>query len=271
LKKCRGCGSITVHKIMCILLMAIGIHPTYKLILASNRDEYYSRPSLTAEFWEDRPDILAGRDQKAGGTWLGITRTGRLGALTNYRDPSSLREDTTSRGDLVDRFLRGTLQPPEYIKGLIHEAETYNGFNLIVGEKNRLYWYSNRGNGFRELKPGIYGLSNRLLDTPWPKVVRGKKAIERVLSESGDPEPPAFFEILSDREVPDDKLLPDTGVGIEWERRLAPLFIMSPDYGTRASTVLLIDKWDRVTFTEKAFGPGARHLSKIKREFRIKH
>lgn len=250
--------------------MAIGVHPSYKLILASNRDEYYSRPSSPAEFWKDRPDILAGRDQKADGTWLGITRTGRLGALTNYRDPASLQEDAPSRGDLVDRFLRGTLQPLEYIERLTHEADTYNGFNLIVGEKERLFWYSNRGNGFRELTPGIYGLSNSLLDTPWPKVVRGKKAMERILSKKVETELPAFFEILSDRQVPEDKLLPDTGVGIEWERTLAPLFILSPDYGTRASTVVLIDKWDRVTFTEKTFGPDARQLSQTKREFRIK-
>lgn len=255
--------------IMCILLMAIGIHPNYKLILASNRDEYYSRPSSPADFWEDRPDILAGRDQKAEGTWLGITRKGRVGVLTNYRDPSSLRKDAPSRGDLVDRFLRGTLHPLEYLEGLTQEAVNYNGFNLIVGERERLYWYSNRAKGFRELTPGIYGLSNSLLDTPWPKVVRGKKAVERVLSKKEEPGPPAFFEILGDRQVPEDKLLPDTGVGIEWERTLAPLFILSPDYGTRASTVVLIDQRDRVTFIEKTFGPEARQLSQTKREFRI--
>lgn len=250
--------------------MAIGVHPTYKLILASNRDEYYSRSSSPAAFWKDRPDILAGKDQKADGTWLGITRTGRLGALTNFRDPSSLREDAPSRGDLVDRFLRDTVSPLEYIKSLIPEAEDYNGFNLIVGEKDLFYWYSNRAKGFRRLTAGIYGLSNSLLDTPWPKVIRGKRAVEKVLAEKGDPAPGAFFKILSDRRVPDDKQLPDTGVGIEWERTLAPLFIMSPNYGTRASTVLLVDKRDRVFFTEKTFGPGARQLSQTETNFHIR-
>ncbi len=249
--------------------MAVGIHPSYKLILASNRDEYYSRPSSPAEPWGDRPDILAGRDKKADGTWLGITRTGRLGALTNYRDPSSMREGAPSRGDLVDRFLRGDMQPLEYIQGLMPQSENYNGFNLIVGEKERLYWYSNRASGFRMLTPGIYGLSNHLLDTPWPKVVRGKKALERLLSETHEPKPSAFFEILRDRKVPDDNQLPDTGVGIQWERMLSPLFILSPNYGTRASTLLLIDQQDRVLFMEKNFGPGARQLSQSEKEFLI--
>ena len=156
-----------------------------------------------------------------------------------------------------------------YIQRLIPQSKNYNGFNLVVGEKERLYWYSNRASGFRMLKPGIYGLSNHLLDTPWPKVVRGKKAIERLLSETDDPKPSAFFDILSDREVPEDRLLPDTGISLEWERMLSPLFILSPNYGTRASTLVLIDQQDRVVFMEKTFGPGARQLSQTKKKFHI--
>ena len=225
---------------MCLLLLAVQTHPEYKLILAANRDEYYDRPSAPAAFWKDASYLLAGRDLRAGGTWLGITRKGRIAAITNYRDPSTIKSDAPSRGGLVSNFLLGQESPLDYLDRLAQKADQYNGFNLIIGEKYELYWYSNRGDGGRCLGPGIYGLSNHLLDTPWPKVTRGKTNMARLLSGGHDPAPEALFGLLLDRHIPDDKSLPDTGVGLQWERVLSPLFITSPHYGTRSSTILLM-------------------------------
>lgn len=254
---------------MCLLLIALKSHPTYKLVIAVNRDEYYDRPSAHASFWAESPELLAGKDLRAGGTWLGITRNGRIGAITNYRDPASIKKDAPSRGRLVSSFLLGQQSPVDYLNGLARKGDVYNGFNLIVGVKEELYWYSNRGQVIRNLTPGIYGVSNHLLDTPWPKVSSGKSAMERLLSVEKDPTPEAFFNILSDRFIPDDKALPDTGVGLEWERLLSPIFITSPSYGTRSSTILFIDLNNHVTFAEKNFNADPNHATTIKYEFTI--
>ena len=254
---------------MCLILFAFKSHPAYKLILAANRDEYYNRPTAPACFREHAPDLLAGRDLHAGGTWLGITTKGRIGAMTNYRDPSSYKTHTSSRGELVSNFLTGRESPVDYLERLEQKAEEYNGFNLIIGEKGELYWYSNRGDGGRNLAPGTYGLSNHLLDTPWSKVIRGKEAFRRLLFGDTDPAAEAIFDMLSDFSVPDDESLPDTGVGIEWEKILSPIFIASPTYGTRSSTVLFVDLNDCMTFIERTFDSDPEHATTIKYEFRI--
>ena len=255
---------------MCLLLFAFKTHPSYKLILAANRDEYYDRPTAPSAFWKDAPNLLAGRDLRAGGTWLGITRSGRLAAITNYRDPAGTKKNAPSRGRIVTGFLLGREGPAEYLGELDREGTDYNGFNLIVGENDRLCWYSNHGPGVHRLSPGMYGLSNHLLDTPWPKVVRGKDALKRLLSEDADlSSPEALFRILGDSTSPDDRDLPDTGIGFEWERILSPIFITSPNYGTRSSTLLLIDHQDRVTFIERTFNSSPEHTSSVKYEFEI--
>jgi uncharacterized protein with NRDE domain len=254
---------------MCLILLAIQSHPDYKLVIAANRDEFYDRPTAPAAFWDSEPGLLAGRDLRAGGTWLGITTKGRIAAITNYRDPSSIKSNAPSRGSLVTGFLSGQQTPVDYLEGLKKEAREYNGFNLIVGEKNSLYWYSNRGEGVRSLVAGIYGISNRLLDTPWPKVSRGKKMISTTLHEEKGLSPDALFSMLADRSIPDDKKLPHTGVGLDWERTLSPIFITSPDYGTRSSTLIFIDLNDRVTFIEKTFNASPDHSTTVKHEFRI--
>ncbi|MCD6296455.1 MAG: NRDE family protein [Deltaproteobacteria bacterium] len=256
---------------MCLILLAIQSHPAYKLVIAANRDEFYERPTAPAAFWDDEPGLLAGRDLRAGGTWLGITTKGRIAAITNYRDPSSIKSDAPSRGSLVTGFLSGRQSPAEYLEGLKKKAHEYNGFNLIVGEKHELYWYSNREEGVQGLSTGIYGVSNRLLDTPWPKVTRGKKMLRALLSEEKNPAPDALFSMLEDRAIPDDKKLPDTGVGLEWERMLSPIFITSPDYGTRSSTLLFIDHYDTVTFIERTFNSSPDHSTTVKYEFRIQN
>jgi uncharacterized protein with NRDE domain len=154
--------------------------------------------------------------------------------------------------------LLGRDGPRAYLEKLSRDAGRYNGFNIIVGDSGGLYWYSNRAGEIRRLEPGIHGVSNRLLDTPWPKVVRGKKAFKDILASSEDPDPHALFEMLRDRSVPGDEGLPTTGVGIEWERILAPIFILSPIYGTRSSTVLMLDHQGRMTFVESGFSPEGR-------------
>lgn len=254
---------------MCLLLMALNTNPAYKLILLANRDEYYERPSASARFWDEAPSVLAGKDLRAGGTWLGVTKNGRIAAVTNYRDPSSMKEGAPSRGRLVSDFLLGQEGPLEYLDKLDQEAGKHNGFNLIMGDKGRLYWYSNRGDGVQSLPPGIYGLSNHLLDTPWPKVAKSKDALAHLLSEQEDPSLEELFRILADHTIADDEYLPDTGVSLEWERILSPIFIVSPTYGTRSSTVLLIDVQDRVTFVEKTFDSDLDHATSVRYEFRV--
>lgn len=256
---------------MCLILLAIKSHPAYKLIIAANRDEYYDRPTAAAAFWADIPDVLAGKDLRANGTWLGITRKGRIAAITNYRDPASIKSGSPSRGNLVRDYLSCHKNPGDFLAWLEKNADRYNGFNIIIGDKDNLHWYSNRGKGTRHLAPGIYGLSNHLLDTPWPKVTRGKNFFRKLLSNKKNPAPDALFNILADRTIPDDKSLPDTGVGLEWERILSPIFITSNIYGTRSSTLVMIDMNNRITFIERTFDPTSDHAYTSKHEFLIEN
>jgi uncharacterized protein with NRDE domain len=254
---------------MCLLLLAVQKHPDYKLVLAANRDEYYDRPTAPAAFWDEAPHLLAGKDLRAGGTWLGITKNGRIAAITNYRDPAAEIPKAPSRGKLVSGFLLDQQSPERFLEGLALEKDRYNGFNLIIGDSDQLYWFSNRGDGAQKLSHGIYGLSNRLLDTPWPKLTRSKEAMGHLISNQKNPSQEALFQMLLDRTVADDDQLPDTGVGIKWERILSPIFIKSPTYGTRSSTIILIDRQNRVTFIEKTFNPDPQHVTSIEYEFQI--
>jgi len=240
---------------MCLLLAAFHAHPVYKLVIAANRDEFYDRPTAAAGFWDEMPDILGGKDLRAGGTWFGITRKGRVAAITNYRDPTTHKPDAPSRGSLVTDFLKGEEEPEVYLSRLTLSGGGYNGFNLVAGVVDRLFWYSNRGDGMQCIMPGIHGLSNHLLDTPWPKVSRGKDALGDILSKMSVLSPERFFDMLMDRFVPADDCLPDTGVSMEWERILSPIFISSSDYGTRSSTLLFVDRENHVTFMERTYGP----------------
>lgn len=256
---------------MCLLLMAIKRKPGYKLVLAANRDEYYDRPTAPARFWKEAPDLLAGQDLRAGGTWLGITRNGRIAAITNYRDPATLKSHAPSRGKLVTRFLLGSLSPRAFIDGLTKEGTLYNGFNIVLGTKDGLWWYSNRAKEPRCLVPGYYGLSNRLLDTPWPKVVQTKKSFAALLAPEGPPPVESIFHMLTDHRVAPDEDLPDTGVGLEWERILSSAFITSPTYGTRSSTLVFIDDEDKVTFLERTYnGNDPGHQEGCRYEFPVR-
>ena len=237
---------------MCLILFAYNVHPAYRLILAANRDEFYDRPSQPADFWSKHPRVLAGVDLKEKGTWLGVTKNGKFAAITNYRDPAAWKEVAPSRGRLVSNYLTGSTGVEKYLKNISGRGDQYNGFNLLLGDKDGLAVYSNRG-AAQKLQPGIYGLSNHLLDSPWPKVQRGKKLLKEALIKKGDELEEALFTLLADRHIPPDKQLPQTGVNQEWERMLSPMFIASPVYGTRSSTVLLMAKNGRVKFVEKTY------------------
>ncbi len=240
---------------MCLIFVAWQRHPVYRLVVAANRDEFYARPTAPAGIWREAPDIVAGRDLEAGGTWLGVSRQGRFAALTNFRGGGAHRTGAPSRGHLVGDYLRSFAAPGAYLESLAVRADDYNGFNLLVGDHRELHWYSNRAAGGRRLDPGVYGISNELLDTPWPKVERGKRAFAQLLQEKRLDEE-AVFNLLTDRQPAADADLPDTGIGLERERALSPMFITTDDYGTRSSTVLTVEADGNITLHERTHEPG---------------
>lgn len=240
---------------MCTLLVAYEVHPRYRLILAANRDEFYERPTAAAAYWGEAPHLFAGRDLVHGGSWLGVTRAGRIAALTNFRAPQEAGKHRPSRGHLVSEFLKEEITPEEYVERLRGNGVAYSGYNLILGDTDRLYYYSNKSDEFLRIGPGVHGLSNHLLNTPWPKVVRGRESLIRLL-ESGDFCTEDIFAILADRTQAPDEQLPDTGVGLETERLLSSTFITSERYGTRSSTLLLVDHELQAAFVERSFDPG---------------
>jgi uncharacterized protein with NRDE domain len=237
---------------MCVIFFAYKVHPKYPLILLANRDEFYERPTAEAHFWQDAPEIFAGRDLVHGGTWLGITKSGRFAAVTNYRDPNAPK-GKISRGDLVSDFLKANESVEEYLWKIQQNADDFSGFNLLVGEINNnineIGYYSNREDKIKFLDAGIYGLSNHLLDTPWRKVEKGKEELSKLLqNEELDKE--IFFEILQDKTLADDEDLPDTGIGFEREKLLSAIFIETPIYGTRSSSLVLIHDDYKISLDE---------------------
>ncbi len=237
---------------MCLIFISINNHPTYKLIIAANRDEFYNRKTAAADFWEDKPQILGGRDLEASGTWMAMTKTGRIGMITNYRDPQNINPFAPSRGELVSNYLENGVQGLSYLNSIESKAKEYNGFNLIVGTQDELWYLSNYKNGIDKLEPGLYGLSNHLLETPWPKIIRGKEKLAPLLKERII-DAKNVFEILYDGEQAMDENLPNTGIGLEKERMLSSMFIKSPNYGSRCSTVVLIDHRNQVQLTERVY------------------
>jgi uncharacterized protein with NRDE domain len=224
------------------------------LVVAANRDEYFGRPAAPAAFWRDRPDILAGRDLEAGGTWLGITRGGRFAALTNYRNPAEKIAGAPSRGALVSGFLAGSSAPSEYLREVESRAGDYRGFSLLFGDLSTMFFFSNRGGELTaKVEPGIHGLSNHLLDTPWPKVERAREGLAKRLEQAFDA--PALFQLLDDTARAPTGTLPKTGVSLEMEERLSAIRI-SPvgGYGTRCSTLLCVSEDGDTEFHERSYG-----------------
>jgi uncharacterized protein with NRDE domain len=238
---------------MCLIVFAYEYHPLYRLVLCANRDEFFDRPTAPAGPWKEAPDLIAGKDLRAGGTWLGITRGGRIAAVTNYREPGFRKVAGTSRGALVTDFLTGPLSPADHLEALAKASHTYNGFNLLLGDARALFYFSNRSSGIQNVPPGIHGLSNRHLDTPWPKVEKAKAGLDELLAGASALEVEALFTLLTDRSVPPDDQLPDTGVGLEWERLLSSMWIAGDTYGTRSSSILLWEKSGRIEFYERTF------------------
>lgn len=239
---------------MCLVIFAYDCHPRYRLIVAANRDEFYERPALPAGYWPDNPGLLAGRDQKEGGTWMGITTLGRFAVLTNYRDPNRFKAERKSRGHLVKNYLTSNLEPNTYIDTLGNTTADYNGFNLLFGSTDKLFYYSNQDCRLQPIEAGVHGLSNALLDDPWPKVVKGRTALEKTIRQESF-EMDDLYAMMTDREQPSDQNLPQTGVGLEMERILGPAFVSSPNYGTRVTTLLLVDRQGRLQYHERSFVP----------------
>lgn len=242
---------------MCIALIAINQHPTYPLIVLSNRDEFYSRPTRAAHFWESHPTLFAGQDLVAGGTWFGVNTQGQFGLLTNYRDPRAISPDTLSRGMLIKNFLISSMSPEQYLLELQVQKGQYNPFNLIIGADEKNFYYSNQTNKWVSLTTGIYGLSNHLLDTPWFKVQKIKKAFSQLVIHIAKVDDPlditaSLMPLLLDETQAPEGLLPHTGIPYDLEKQLSAIFIQSPQYayGTRTSTVLLRSE-RQFWFTEK--------------------
>ena len=244
---------------MCLILFSWKDHPVYDLVLAANRDEFFDRPTAFADHWVDAPNVIGGRDLNAGGTWIGVNQqNGKIAALTNYRDPLNIREDAPSRGHLTAQYLTGEIGPKEYLNRLISCASQYNGFNLLIGDLNSIWYFSNISMEITLLKPGTYGLSNGHLNEPWPKVQKGKYKLEFLRSNQHLSEI-EIMALLMDEEQALEQDLPSTGVSLDLEKSLSPMFIQMPHYGTRCSTMILRDT-EQTVFVEKNYDQRAKSL-----------
>jgi uncharacterized protein with NRDE domain len=242
---------------VCLLVLAWNAHPRYRLVVAANRDEYHDRPSAPLGRWPPPAEILAGRDLRAGGTWLGIDRRCRFGIVTNFRDLMQAPPQAPSRGGLIPRYLAGAAGPGDYLAALEPEATAYGGFNLLLADGESLWYASNRGTPFaRALEPGVHGLSNEQLDTPWPKLLRVRRGFEAWLRGGGSVDDGELFALLADRTQASEEGLPSTGVSPEWERTLSSPFVLNPSYGTRCSTLVAIEPAGACFVAERRFDPG---------------
>jgi uncharacterized protein with NRDE domain len=254
---------------MCLALIAYRAHPRYPLVLAANRDEFHARAAQALHWWNGDIRMLAGRDLQAGGTWLGTDRSGRMALVTNYRDPSTSRTDGSSRGSLIGDFLGNEKDAAVFAHETAARAREFSGFNLLAMDRECLaYVTSHPEPEVRLLPPGVYGLSNRNLDTPWPKLLRTRERFEQELA-LGHPRSEALMRMLSDRATVSDEHLPDTGVGIEWERRLSAPFIVSDGYGTRCSTVVLSGSDGSVTAEERSHSPDGSPSGRVRIAYRV--
>lgn len=253
---------------MCLINFSIQSHQHYKLIITANRDEMYERPTAPAQFWNDYPQLLAGRDLQQMGTWLGITKQGRFAALTNFRDPKYMNRNALSRGNLVKDYLVSQIKPEVYLQKVMKNKRNYNGFNLVVGDVDHLYYFGSEQDEIIPLEKGTHSLSNHLLNTPWPKVEKSKDMLHHYVSKQENPDLHAMFKMLTDRTIAQDEHLPDTGVGLELERQLSPIFIQMPNYGTRSSSIILVSKQNEVTFIERTYNQG-KHVNENKFNFTI--
>ncbi|MCG8370865.1 MAG: NRDE family protein [Proteobacteria bacterium] len=237
---------------MCLVVLGIDAHPDYPLILAANRDEFHARPTQEARWWADKPDILGGRDLQAGGTWLALRRSGRFATVTNFRDAQPPSPEHRSRGFLVTDFLEDDAAPQDYV-GSIDEGN-YAGFSLLVGDANRAAYLSNREDGDRTLEPGVYGLSNALLDGPWHKVETSKAKLSELIAADNVNET-SLMRLMADRDRAPASAVEAGRLDFDTAHAITAPFIVLPDYGTRCTTIVLADKGGNWQFTERRFGP----------------
>jgi uncharacterized protein with NRDE domain len=258
---------------MCIAYLAIAAHPEWPLFIAANRDEFHARQTLPAAPWPDHPDLIAGVDCVAGGTWLGITRQGRYALLTNYRDPASVMPNAPSRGHLTSDYLIDDIDPRDYAHRVLDAASRYNGFNLILGDQQSAWYVGNRAyqEAPQALTPGRYIISNHLLNTPWPKAERLRQALNGYPSDALDLSLAPLFEILQDNTPARDDALPSTGITRERERLLSSPFIISPEYGTRCSTVIAVHASGRALFSEVSYNASGKATQRHDWPFFLSH
>lgn len=236
---------------MCLIAFALDCHPLYTLVVVANRDEYRVRETTEAGFWEDAPHVLAGRDRQAGGTWIGVTTGGKFAAVTNYRDARQQVSAAPSRGSLVADYLRDLgMTPKELQLFLAREGHRYDGFNLLYGSTSEIHYFTNRGGSSGPVKPGIHALSNHLLDTHWPKAVTAREHLSQILLQR-EISSEELMAAMSDPSPSTLELLPDTGIGLDRERFLSPIFIKGDSYGTRSTTVILAKRNGEVDFIEQ--------------------
>ncbi|WP_333972907.1 NRDE family protein [Alteromonas mediterranea] len=244
---------------MCILFIANKMRDDYPLIIAANRDEFYGRPTSPSHFWNSYPDLLAGQDLEANGTWMGVTRNGTMAALTNVRAPNSINKNAVSRGELVAKWLKQDqvdathCAQSQYLKTLENTRHQYNGYNLLFGNVKALQVYNNVNNSTHSIDTGVYGLSNADIATPWPKVTQGVTALNDYVANKSSIIDDDLFDILRCDNKANDAQLPDTGIGYEWEKALSSIFIQTEKYGTRTSTLLLVDKNNTISWKERRF------------------
>ncbi len=255
--------------IMCILFIAVNHHSDYPLIIAANRDEFHARETKPSHFWAAQPNLLAGRDMVGGGTWMGITKTGRISALTNIRAPGKEHPNPVTRGKLVSDFLTLDIKPEDYLDKLKKSRNDYNGYNLLFGSLNKLFVYNSFENNAYVLNDGVYGLSNASLNSPWPKLDMGRNTLANYCQNTQTVNQEHLFELLSNKQLAEDARLPRTGVPLMWEKRLSSIFIQSPDYGTRSSTVLLIDSKQKAYWEERTYSAEAMLVETHQYEFMI--
>lgn len=243
---------------MCLITISYNVSEDYPLIIAANRDEYFARPSLPADYWEDAPEVLGGRDLEKKGGWFAVNKSGRLAAVTNYRGMDEVDPEAQSRGLLVSRFLNDSQNTETYLQQCIETRSEYSAFNLLLGDKTGLYFLSSREAQFQKLKSGIYGISNGDFDSDWPKLRRCKQQFKKITGTMTEINHEFFLQMLADQFVPEDSELPQTGVGLELERMLAPVFIRGVEYGTRTSTVLSRSRSNMISLTERNYDHEAR-------------
>ncbi len=257
---------------MCLLIFGHRCNSHFPLVVAANRDEFHARPTAPAHFWENHPQVLAGRDLEQGGTWMGVTRQGRLAAVTNYRDPARTAPAPRSRGELPLDYLTGDDTPLQYLNTVAELADEYAGFNLLLGDRQDLYYFTNslprEQRSPQKLAAGIYGLSNARLDTPWPKISHGKPQLEQLLA--GDHLDHDFLaHVVGNRQLAEPDELHVQGLGHDMDHLLSAQFIVTPIYGTRSTTTLWLNDKGKASWQELSFNPGGMETRRVNETFYI--